>query len=98
MNRRSVLIRIAAAAGVIGAALAAIPFIRYFAPSEKAKALGSPISIDLTGIGMGETRTFTWRGMPVMVVRRAIPNTSYCWRTARTSDVFRDRTWSRARA
>lgn len=69
-NRRTVLTRIAAVVGGIGVAVAAIPFVRYFAPSEKAKALGSPISVDLKEIAPGETKSYVWRGMTVLVMKR----------------------------
>lgn len=70
MNRRTALTRIVALAGGIGAAVAAIPFIRYFVPSERARALGSPVSIDLSDFRAGELRTVIWRGQPVMIFRR----------------------------
>lgn len=56
--------------GSIGVAVAAIPFVRYFVPSEKAKALGSAISIDLSEISPGESKSYVWRGMTVLVMKR----------------------------
>ena len=70
MNRRTVLTRLAALAAGVGVAFASVPFVRYFFPSERAKALGSPISIDLTEIAPGQTRAYLWRGQSVLVLRR----------------------------
>ena len=71
MDRRTVLKKIAAAAGGVAVALAAVPFVRYFVPSEKAKALGAPIAIDLSPFQPGETRSYVWRGRTVLVMRRS---------------------------
>lgn len=70
MDRRTALTRLAAIAGGIGVAFAAVPFVRYFLPSDRARALGSPISIDLSAIEAGRTRAFEWRGQTVLVMRR----------------------------
>ena len=71
MDRRTALTRITAITGGIGLAVAAIPFIRYFVPSERAKALGSAVSIDVSGFGPGEVRSIEWRGQPVLIMRRS---------------------------
>jgi len=68
-SRRNWLIATSVAGGVGGAAVA-IPLVSTFAPSEKAKAAGAPVEVDLTGMQPGEMRTVEWRGTPVWVVRR----------------------------
>ena len=68
-SRRNWLIATSVAGGVGGAAVA-IPLVSTFAPSEKAKAAGAPVEVDLTGMQPGEMRTVEWRGKPVWVVRR----------------------------
>lgn len=57
-------------AGGVGVAGLAIPLVSTFAPSEKAKAAGAPVEIDIGGMSPGELRTTEWRGKPVWVVRR----------------------------
>jgi ubiquinol-cytochrome c reductase iron-sulfur subunit len=53
------------------AALAtAVPFVSTFAPSERAKAAGGPVEVDLSDIPPGGSKTVEWRGKPVWVVRR----------------------------
>ena len=61
------------ATGVAGGAAAlttAIPFVSTFAPSERAKAAGGPVEVDLTDIPAGGTKIVEWRGKPVWIVRR----------------------------
>ena len=70
MDRRTVLTRIAVAAGGLGVVLASLPFVRYFVPSERAKALGSAISVNLQEVESGKTRAYLWRGQTILVVRR----------------------------
>jgi ubiquinol-cytochrome c reductase iron-sulfur subunit len=57
-------------AGGIGITGIAIPLVTTFSPSEKAKAAGAPVEIDIGGMKPGELRTTEWRGKPVWVVRR----------------------------
>lgn len=56
--------------GAIGGAAVAVPFVSTFAPSERAKAAGAPVEVDIGGLKPGEKLTTEWRGKPVWVVRR----------------------------
>jgi ubiquinol-cytochrome c reductase iron-sulfur subunit len=68
-QRRTWLLATAGAGGV--AALAtAIPFVSSFAPSERAKAMGAPVDVELGDIPPGAMKTVEWRGKPVWVLRR----------------------------
>ena len=58
------------AAGGVAAVGTAIPLVSTFAPSERAKAAGGPVEVDLSDIPPGGTKTVEWRGKPVWVVRR----------------------------
>ena len=68
--RRSWLNLITAGFAVVGAVFAAIPFIRSFQPSARARAIGAPVEIDIRDLQSGEMRTVSWRGKPVWVVHR----------------------------
>jgi ubiquinol-cytochrome c reductase iron-sulfur subunit len=57
-------------AGAVGGVAAAVPFVSTFAPSERAKAAGAPVEVDIGGLKPGEKLTVEWRGKPVWVVRR----------------------------
>jgi ubiquinol-cytochrome c reductase iron-sulfur subunit len=56
--------------GGAGVAAVAVPFVSTFQPSEKAKAAGAAIEVDISTIKPGEKMTVEWRGKPVWIVRR----------------------------
>ncbi|MDH4093450.1 MAG: ubiquinol-cytochrome c reductase iron-sulfur subunit [Betaproteobacteria bacterium] len=49
---------------------AAVPFVASMLPSERAKAAGAPVEVDISSIAPGEMKVFEWRGKPVWVIRR----------------------------
>jgi ubiquinol-cytochrome c reductase iron-sulfur subunit len=57
-------------AGVVGGAAVAVPFISSFQPSERAKAAGAAVEVDISDLKPGEKKTVEWRGKPVWVIRR----------------------------
>lgn len=59
-----------AAAGRAAVVATAIPFVSTLAPSERAKAAGGPVEVDISDIPPGGIKTVEWRGKPVWVVRR----------------------------
>ncbi|HNP35824.1 MAG TPA: ubiquinol-cytochrome c reductase iron-sulfur subunit [Woeseiaceae bacterium] len=68
--RRHFLISAAVATGVVGAGLAAWPFLASLRPSAKAQAVGASVSVDVSRLEPGEQITVMWRGKPVWVLRR----------------------------
>jgi len=58
-----------AVGGVAGAGVA-LPLVSTFAPSEKARAAGAPVEVDIGSLAPGEMRTVEWRGKPVWIIRR----------------------------
>lgn len=68
-DRRAALIA-TSVAGAVGAAAAATPFVISFAPSERARAAGAPVEVDLAALAPGEMKTVEWRGKPVWILRR----------------------------
>lgn len=67
---RRTWIAITCGAGAVGGAATAIPFVSTFTPSERAKAAGAPVQVDISAIKPGEKLTVEWRGKPVWIVRR----------------------------
>ena len=67
---RRTWIAITCGAGAVGGAAVAVPFISTFAPSERAKAAGAPVRVDVGALAPGEQLTVEWRGKPVWIVRR----------------------------
>ncbi len=61
------------ATSVVGGAAAvgaAVPFVASLWPSERARAAGAPIEVDLSKLNPGELAVFEWRGKPVWVLKR----------------------------
>ena len=69
-GRRGMLVATCAAGGVVGLSTGAA-LISTFQPSEKAKAAGAPVEVDITGMQVGEQRTVEWRGKPVWIIKRS---------------------------
>lgn len=68
-ERRQVVLLAAAVTGV-GMAAAAVPFVSSFAPSERARAMGASVEVDISDIPPGGIKTVEWRGKPVWILRR----------------------------
>ena len=58
-------------AGAVGGVATAIPFVSTFQPSERAKAAGAPVEVDIGGLAVGEKLTVEWRGKPVWILKRS---------------------------
>lgn len=68
-SRRTWLIATAAMGGV-GAAAVAVPFVSSIQPSERARAAGAAVEVDISALLPGEKRVVEWRGKPVWIMRR----------------------------
>ncbi|KZZ44069.1 MAG: ubiquinol-cytochrome c reductase iron-sulfur subunit [Saccharospirillaceae bacterium] len=69
-GRRTLLVGATAAVGAVGAGFVAVPFVKSWNPSEKAKAAGAPAKVDVSKIEPGAMLTAEWRGKPVYIARR----------------------------
>ena len=58
------------AVGALGCAAVAVPFIKSMTPSERAKAAGAPVEVDISKIAPGTMITAEWRGKPVWIINR----------------------------
>jgi ubiquinol-cytochrome c reductase iron-sulfur subunit len=68
-KRRNLVVATSVVGGA-AAAGAAIPFVASMLPSERAKAAGAPVEVDISKLAPGEVGIFEWRGKPVWVIRR----------------------------
>jgi len=68
-GRRTWLITSAAMGGV-GAAAVAVPFVSTFQPSERAKAAGAAVEVDISALQPGQKIVVEWRGKPVWIMKR----------------------------
>jgi ubiquinol-cytochrome c reductase iron-sulfur subunit len=69
-HRRKFLTGATSAFGAVGVVLAAIPFVESWQPSERARALGAPVLVDISKLEFGQMITPTWRKQVIYVVRR----------------------------
>jgi ubiquinol-cytochrome c reductase iron-sulfur subunit len=67
---RRTWVAIACGAGAVGGVAAAVPFVSSFQPSERARAAGAPVEVDISDLKPGEKKTVEWRGKPVWIVHR----------------------------
>ncbi len=69
-SRRTLLLS-TGAVGAVGAGFAAVPFLKSWLPSERAKAAGGPVKADISKLETGQMLNVMWRGQPVFVVNRS---------------------------
>ena len=63
-------VAIACGAGAVGGVATVVPFVSTFQPSERARAAGAPVEVDISGLKAGEKLTVEWRGKPVWIINR----------------------------
>jgi len=69
-SKRRFLVASTTAVGAVGAGFVAVPFIKSWNPSAKAKAAGAAVKVDLSKLEEGQMITVEWRGKPVFIVKR----------------------------
>lgn len=47
-----------------------VPFVSTMLPSERAKAAGAPVEVDISKLEPGQMVTVEWRGKPVWIINR----------------------------
>ena len=78
--------------GAVGGVATAVPFVSTFQPSERAKAAGAAVEVDISAIKPGEKLTVEWRGKPVWIMRRTPEQVSSLRKTdAQVADPKSDR-------
>ena len=74
LKKRRMLTIATSVVGAVGAGFVAVPFLKSWNPSEKAKAAGAPVEADISKLEPGQLMRVKWRGKPVWVVRRTEKN------------------------
>lgn len=69
-NKRRILIGVTSAVGAVAGIGAATPFVMSMFPSERARAAGAPLEVDVGNIEPGMMITEEWRGKPVWILHR----------------------------
>lgn len=70
-ERRRFLTTTASVVGGAGALATTVPFVSTLTPSARAKAIGAPVEVDITGLEVGERKIVKWQGKPVWILRRS---------------------------
>ena len=68
-TRRRLLMATATAGGA-ATIMTLVPFVKSMNPSERAKAAGAPVEVDISNIAPGQMATIEWRGKPVWIINR----------------------------
>jgi ubiquinol-cytochrome c reductase iron-sulfur subunit len=67
---RRAAIAASVAVGGVGLAAGAVPYIASWGPSEREKAAGSAVDVDVSTIAPGKMLIVEWRGKPIWILRR----------------------------
>ena len=70
-GRRRFLTATTAVVGAVGAGSAAVPLIKSWNPSARAKLAGAPVTADISGLQEGQRLILEWRGQPIWIVKRS---------------------------
>ena len=69
-NRRRFLTAATAVVGAAGTVAVAVPFVKSWNPSARARSAGAPVEASIGKLEPGQQIIVKWRGQPVWVVRR----------------------------
>jgi ubiquinol-cytochrome c reductase iron-sulfur subunit len=69
-GRRKFLTIATSATAAVGAVFTISPFVASWEPSERARAMGAPVSVDLSKLEVGQMVTYVWRRQPIYVFKR----------------------------
>ena len=72
-GKRRFLVGATGVFGGVGAVAAATPFVMALFPSERAKAAGAPVEVDISKIEPGQKIDVEWRGKVVWLINRTKP-------------------------
>ncbi len=56
--------------GAVGAGFAAVPFIKSWSPSARARFAGAPVTQDISALADGQQLVINWRGQPIYIAKR----------------------------
>lgn len=69
-GRRRFLTGTTAVVGAVGVGFAAVPFIKSWSPSARARFAGAPVTVDISALPDGAQMVLNWRGQPIYIARR----------------------------
>lgn len=68
-GRRQLLLATSSLGGALAVA-AAVPLVASLTPSERARAAGAPVEVDIDKVAPGDMMVVEWRGKPVWILHR----------------------------
>jgi ubiquinol-cytochrome c reductase iron-sulfur subunit len=71
LSRRKFLTVATSATAAVGVVFVATPFVSSWKPSERARAMGAPVSFDMSKVEPGQLVTIVWRKQPIYIFRRS---------------------------
>lgn len=69
-GRRRFLTGSVTVVGGVGGVFAVWPFLSALQPTERARAIGAPVEVDISKLEPGQRLVEKWRGQPVWILRR----------------------------
>ena len=69
-SRRRFLTAGTVVVGAVGTVAVAIPFVKSWSPSARARSAGAPVEANIGKLLPGQLIIVKWRGKPVWIVRR----------------------------
>ncbi len=73
-NKRRFLVAATTVVGAVGAGFVAVPFIKSWNPSAKARAAGASVLADISKLEEGQMLIVEWRGKPIFIIKRTEKN------------------------
>ncbi|MBV2209057.1 MAG: ubiquinol-cytochrome c reductase iron-sulfur subunit [Thermomonas sp.] len=70
-GRRRFLTASTTVVGAVGAGFAAVPFIKSWSPSARARFAGAPVTQDISSLEEGQQLVINWRGQPIFIAKRS---------------------------
>jgi ubiquinol-cytochrome c reductase iron-sulfur subunit len=70
-GRRKFLTVATSATAAAGVVFAVSPFVASWEPSERARAMGAPVLVDLSKLELGQMVTYVWRRQPIYIFKRS---------------------------
>ena len=70
-SRRKFLTVASVAAGGVGIGAVAWPFLSAWSPNARARAVGGPVTLELSELEEGGLVSIIWRGRPILVLRHS---------------------------
>jgi len=69
-GRRRFLVATTSVVGGVGVGIAAVPFIKSWMPSARARAIGAPVEVNISKLKEGQLLKVQWRGQTIGVLHR----------------------------